>query len=531
MAIQNALSIETRFQLNNTNKNFKITDDTDYAAEGIALSDVIGALVITNPLGSVIHSTVLPLFDIDLDVSTFIDTILLPLVTSGDVMAGNYTINYTIRVAGAVQPGDYTKTFNYNFSYTQVSPNITVTVDLINSTLTSVDNTPYQTELTSNTLTHTIFPPNGLDDTDFPDQVVSTVTNVYSGITTKTWTAKISNIVEFTYSDGLIIDDTIIGDTEKDIIDDVNICNLQCNMRALVDRYTDALVSNPVNAENIYNEQLAPALTFAFMYTSNIKCGNFEKAEEYYQQVLKFTGSQLDCQCADDETPTLILASGGGGGTNTYVVDACGANNALTVSSNTIGDTTTFTICFNQALFDKLTALTDAVITSSDGSVTVGSSTVNFTTTWNITVPAQNQEFQGIIEIDLSDKTVVPAISFKSGYSFLRGTLLQAASLAFQNVGSLAVFQANTAVIEVSGYKALVGGEFIKPFIEVMETQITGSAVSVTDGRFQSARVIKHDEDPTNKVYLQFFGADGFPVTGEVLYNFDNIKIAFQLKI
>lgn len=379
--IQDKISIETRFQLDNTPENFKITDNTDYASESIATTDVTGILSITDPNGNKIHEGSFSSPDIDLDVSDFIDTIQLPKDSNGDILIGNYTITYTSRVVGAVQPGDYSNTFVYKYCYEPVDVDILMEVDLICAKIKSTDNTSYPSETTSSVRTHTIFPPSALDDTTWPDQLVATAVNTYSKdgeITTDTWTAKVSTVLELTYTDGLIVDVTVVGSAERDVKDDINICNLQCNMRALVERYYNALGTNTANSKRIFDEQLAPAITGAFMYNSNISCGNFGKAEEYYQDVLKYTGSQPDCQCSDSSTPQIIKATctGGGGGGNTYVVDACGTNNALVVTSNTIGSETTYTVCFNQSLFDKLSALTETNIVSSDGSIVIGT-TVN----------------------------------------------------------------------------------------------------------------------------------------------------------
>ncbi len=121
----NDVSIETRFQLDNSPKNFKITDTADYVGTyGIALADVEGVLKITDPNGSLVHQTVFPAVDIDLDVSTFIDTIALPLDANQEVLKGNYTITYTVQVSGAVDPGTYEKSFIYKYCYEDIDVDV-----------------------------------------------------------------------------------------------------------------------------------------------------------------------------------------------------------------------------------------------------------------------------------------------------------------------------------------------------------------------------------------------------------------------
>lgn len=525
MAIQNKINLETRFQLNTTpNEIIRIKDTTDYASESIALADVIGALKITSPLGTVFHNTVLPAFDIDLDVQDYIDTIALPTDSNGDPLKGVYTVEYTIRVAGAVQPGDYTSTFTYNYCAPTINPDVDITVDLICSKLTSTDNTSYPTEVTSTTLTHSIHPPAGLPVATYPVQTVSTVTNVYTPITTKTWTATISNILELTYPatgsySEHIIDMTVTGDSEKDIIDDVNICNLQCNMIALTSRYSDALQNNPIDAQRIADTQLTPALINAFMYTSNIECGNFDKAEFYYNEVLKFTGSSPDCACSDSSTPTLILAScSGGGSSNTYVVDVCNTNSALSVSSNTIGNETTYTICFDDTIWTKVNALTETDVTSIDASVTITSSLNGYTKTYDLSVPpaaivaaSPVHAFSGIIDIDLSqsDPNTVPALSWRSGWSSVWGNKLQEPTFTIVNTG--AAWPSNPNEFYMEGYVDQAGGEFPKPQMQIVDLNNPG----YKPGAYEL--IITQIDTANDRIYFQFVDENGVAPSGYFL--------------
>ncbi len=544
MAIQNKINLETRFQLNTTpNEIIRIKDTTDYASESIALADVVGALKITSPLGTVFHNTVLPAFDIDLDVQDYIDTIALPTDSNGDPLKGVYVVEYTIRVAGAVQPGDYSKTFNYNYCYEEIVPDVDVTVDLICSKLTSKDNTSYPVELTNSTLTHEIHPPAGLPVATWPVQVVSTVTNVYTPITTKTWTGTISNILELTFpATGIysehIIDVTITGNTEKNIKDDINICNLQCNMRALTSRYSSALSSNPIDAKRIADDQLTPALINAFMYTSNIECGNFEKAEFYYNEVLKFTGSSPDCSCDESEVPTLILAScSGGGSSNTYVVDVCNTNSALTVTSNTIGDETTYTICFDDVIWTKINALTETDITSVDSSVTIVPSLNGYTKTYDLSVaPAPVSAspvhvFSGILDIDLTNKSIPPVLSWRAGWSSVWGNKLQEPAINNSNP-IFADWNAQANCFYLDGYIDQAGGEFPKPQFQIIEVlgtnQVNSEIVPCRDVRDLGLDIMEIDT-ANDRIYFHVFDEtySNTAVAGQILQEIrDKISIS-----
>lgn len=516
----NDVSIETRFQLDNSPKNFKITDTADYVGTyGIALADVEGVLKITDPNGSLVHQTVFPAVDIDLDVSTFIDTIALPLDANQEVLKGNYTITYTVQVSGAVDPGTYEKSFIYKYCYEDIDVDVDLTVDLICAQLTSTDNTTYPQEVTNTTREHTVHPPAGLDPTEWPVQLVSTQSNIYSKdgnkIATKTWTGKVVNILELTYSDGLIVDVTVTGNSERDIQDDINICSLQCNMRALVDRYFKALGTDTVNADLIYKDQLAPALAGAFMYTSNISCGNFDKAEEYYQDVLKVTGSQPDCECSDSDVPEIIFAScGGGGGTaQTYVVEACGTNNALVVTSNTVGDTTTYTVCFSQTLFDKLNTLTETDIVSSNGSVNISTSTNGYNKEYDLTVVPSTpvDSFSGIMDITMDAAPTNPPVSedFRANWSTVVGTKLQEPTIVNTTSGS---WTTENNLFYLEGYIAASGGEFPKPQLQVVGQHPTDS--------FSSKHIsvkITFIDTANDRIYFSFIDTNDLSFTGSTL--------------
>lgn len=526
MAIQNKISLETRFQLNNTPQNFRIQDTTDYASESISTSDVVGALKILDPNGNIVHETLLPLFDIDVDVQDYIDSILLPKDSNDDVLQGNYTIIYTIRVSGAVQAGDYSETFVYKFCYEEIKLDIDLTVDLINAKLTSTDNTSYPQEVTNSSRTHTVYPPEGLNPSDWPAQTVSTKANIYSKdgnkIATKTWTGKVVNILELTYSDNLIVDVTVTGDSEREIKDDINICNLQCNMRALVERYYNALGTDTVNADLIYKDQLAPSLAAAFMYTSNISCGNFDKAEEYYQDVLKFTGSQPDCQCSDSTEPQIITASGGGGGGTggTYIVAACNENNALSVTSNTIGDTTTYTICFNQSLYNKLSTLTETNVISSDSSIDVTSSLNGYIKEYDIKVStslAVPSVFSGIIDINLNGSSL-PTTSFRSGWSTVSGTNLQEPSIV-NTISTDISWIKGLNCFYIEGYNVNEAGRFPKPVFQIVEVTKEGAIRGCSQPRFLDVK-IKQIDQSLNRIYFHIQNYNNpYPLPGYELSN------------
>lgn len=518
MAIQTKIALETRFQLNNTIKNFKFSDDTDYASEGIAPADVLGAFVIKDPTGLTIYSTLLPAYDIDNNVDNTFSAVPLPLDANGDVITGNYTIVYTIRVAGAVQSGDYSSTFTYKFCYTAPIVVITVGVNLIDAKITSTDNTSYPVELLGSTLTHTLSPPRGVNAKLYPPKIVSTSVNYYTPISTKTWTTQISNVLELKYSDNLYIDDTITGDDEKEIKDNINICKLQCNLRALGDRYTDALRYNPINADKIAKESLTPAMYYFTMYWTNINCGNFDKAEEYYLKVLEFTGSQPDCSCSNSDTPALILSSSGGGAGGTFVVAVSGANNALSISSVVIGDTTTYTLLFNQTIFDKISALTETIVTSSDGSVTVTSSTPSgYSKVFDLSVPVQESKFvEVLMTLTAGGLPTYSIVSQKTYGSVFKSVLTDSGISQFidiQNIADVPTWQGNYTKLIIQNFFSGADATYYPEIYSIEE--ITGKfLLSGSDNIAVTRKVepIIYRKSGTNKFWVKFLTPTGIAV-------------------
>lgn len=536
MAIIDKMNLETRFQLNTTpNEIIKLTDTTDWASEGVDPADVTGAFVITSPIGTVFHITTLPAFDIDLSVQDYIDTIVLPTDSNGDVLKGVYTVDYSIAISDAVpRPVSYTKSFTYNYCYEAIDVKVGISVNLIDSKLTSTDNTSYPIQLTSSTRTHEIHPPAGLDATDYPVSTVSTITNIYSPITTKTWTGKVTNILTLTYSasDSFsqhIIEVTVTGNSEKDIKDDINICNLQCNMRSLTKRYSDALQYNPIDAVAIQQQQVVPAMINAFMYTSNIQCGNFDLAESYYQEVLKFTGSQPDCECSDSDTPTLIHSSGGGGNGGTYVVGVCNTNSALSVTSATDGDETTYTVCFDNVIWEKITALTETNLTSIDGSVTIAAAINGYVKTYNLSVSTTSPSiFSGIIDIDLSDKSVVPSMSFRSGWSTISGLNIIEPSIVNDNDASLASWIGSSNCFYLENYHNTEDGKKPKPLMQIVEVTAIGSVIDPCKDPRSFTSEIAEIDIVRNRIYFNIKRFNNtFSSSGSELYrDFDKISIS-----
>lgn len=370
--IQDKIALEICFELNNDPKNFKLTDTTDYASEGIALTDVEGLFKITAPDGTIAYENAgfatndFTSPDVDVDVSTLFDTVSLPLDSEDKVQLGDYVLEYKIEVIGGVQPGVYTKSFSVQNCHVDPIVDVDFETDCFNSKLTSTDNTDYSTELvpapTSIVRTHTAYSPptSGLGDTVTSNKIL-----VASPISTKTWTLEVSSIVTWDYPDGLCIINTLEGDIEVEVTCDVSICDIFCCIDKLYKRYESKLGINSVLANEIKDQLDIVALDLV-LFENALKCGHNDKAQGYYDHILEISGCEPGCSCTDVDTvqviPVCVV-------TGTAVVDACG-NGAISVTPNTVGDTTTYTVCFDQTLLDKLNALPDPADIITDFTIT-----------------------------------------------------------------------------------------------------------------------------------------------------------------
>jgi len=410
--IQDALNISTRFELNNDPKNFKFTDTTDYTAEGIALTDVVGIFTVLGPDNSIVYqNTNYGSPDIDADSSLVFDTVSLPLDSESNVQLGDYKVTYSIQVGGAVQPGTYSKEFNYNNQHATPTVAIIWDVDVKCSKITATDNTSYGSYVDTVTRTFTLRPPafSGLTDTVTTAAVVS-----QTPITDKTWAAEVSSVVDYTYADGLLVTDLVEGSDETEVTADSSLCDIYCGLDALVTRYNSARTSNPSEAERIKNEQIVPVLAYIELWVQADNCGKDNDKTKYYNLILDTAQIHEGCSC-DGDSPTLIIPTcGAGGGSNAItVVDVCG-NGAITVSANTVGDTTTYTLCFDDDKLALLNAAENATVTAGTNitvtpTVTAATATTPKSTQYAVSAPGliseSNATLTGRYEYDIENDT------------------------------------------------------------------------------------------------------------------------------
>jgi len=516
--IQDALSIKTCFELNNDPKNIEITDTTDYAAEGIALTDVIGIFKMVGPDGVTFYTGSFPTPDIDADVSLIFNTVSLPLDVNNEVQQGKYTITYTIRVVGGVQPGDFVLVKDYVFNYTAVNIKIDLTVDCRCSEITSTDTTDYGAFVDTLVRTHTVHSPTGAG---IPDSVSSNPIIKVTPITNKTWSSEISTVVTYVFADELCVIDTLTGAEENTVDCDFSLCDIFCCIRELADRYFELKGVNDFAAAQIKQRQLDDVITLTVLFDHAITCGNDTKADFYHSEILRISQCQPDCSC-DDDKPTLIIPICGplGGGNGDVVVAVCG-NGAITLTTGVVGSTTTYTLCFDQDLLDKLNASFNTDILAGTGiSVGIvvdpqGNQAVTITNT-------QQESDKTYIQMDVDFGTSLP--SFVITAENIIGTKFQAATLDFKNSSNFADYSAQNNEFEVKDF--LTTTDPINPSLNVVGILLNFSGNS----NAFSVAITSITSAGGGNIKFQIFNTNGVPLSGGAL-NRAIKKITLSLNI
>ena len=308
MAIADNIKTEVCFNLNNAIPRIEVTDTTDYAAEGIALADVVGILTILDPSGGTVYSnTNFGTPDIDLDVSALFadDAAAIPLDGNGDPVKGDYVVDYTIRVIGAVQPGDYSESFTLDFCHQLPDVCIEATVNCDKSSLVSDDQTNYNQYATAETITrtHTHHPP--LTSPVTADTVDVTKELTTSPILTKTYTVEVSSEVKFVYEDGTCVLDTVYGSREVEVICDVNLCDIYCCVDAAYKRYRSAKSSSPIRAAELERDWQT-ILSNVVLFGNARTCGDKARADELYNEILSLGNCKPGCGCDADEPIPVV---------------------------------------------------------------------------------------------------------------------------------------------------------------------------------------------------------------------------------
>ena len=463
MALPQALNFTTKFELKN--KNFLITDTTDYTTESISLADTVGILTIIAPdgtktyenidLGSpdidparpiiglddvnkiftifgdltskisdadtitvigstgndgdytvaasgvnlvagnteitVVEAIPDPVDDGEIEHAKFLENnlISLPLDSAGKIQQGTYKITYTIGVTGLSQPGEYSKTSTFEYTFDEPVIKIETTVDCFCATLESKDQTTYTIDGVTPTITrtHDVFFPSFLEKTKVTGSGIS-LKVVHPDLFKGTYSSKISSVLVYDFTDHTI-DTTAEGTKETDVDCDLKLCDIYCGVRNLNNRYLNNLIANPTKADQEF-QKLERVTQLMELFAQAQQCGKQADAAKHLTEIQDVAEFESGCSCTEGD-PIQILPFCGFDASGTVVVDAI-AGKGIVVTSDVVGDTTTYSIGLTNAIKTKIDGLHVVTVSAGTDITVVPSGTdpkdykVNFTGSVGTTV-------------------------------------------------------------------------------------------------------------------------------------------------
>ena len=352
--IQNTLLFSTKFNAVPVTDKFVFTDLSPYSAEGIALTNVTGVFKIEGPGGIIYNNTNFAAPDIIANTSLVFGTVSIPIGTDGNILAGNYTITYTARIGGGVQPGDYVKKSTVYYCYVAPTGNVDVTNSVRLAKVTSKDLTSYPIVGVMPTITRvqTLYYPSSL-------VLAPTVSNLvqiqlsYPNVYTGTYTGNLSSVASYVFTDGLIVD-YLITAVDETIVDNKTLCDIYCGVKNLANEMLTAKSTGDFGKANKIQETLSLVSILFTLYDDAITCGKESDATSWLNQIITLANIVVGCGCTGD-APTLVVPEGGGGSSgNVSVVGDASFGTAVTAV--TVGPATTYTVRLTQAYKDLILA-------------------------------------------------------------------------------------------------------------------------------------------------------------------------------
>lgn len=344
--IQTSLNFTTAFNLVLATPKFVLTDTTNYASEGISLTDVVGVFTITGPSGVIYSNTNFASPDIDANSSLVFNSLSIPLDTNGAPIFGDYTFEYTIRVAGEVQPGDYSLTGSFTFCYTKPVGAVEVTSNLDCAIVTSTDNTSYAVRGVNPSLSrvHKLYYPANLELSAASGSTAE-LTIAYPNVYTGTYTGSISTTATYTFTDGLVVVWLITAVDETEVNSET-LCDIYCGLTRLTNEYLNAKETGDFTRANKINDKLSIIALLQNMYYEGKRCG--EDVSIWLEKIIEVANITPGCGCSGDE-PVQVMPFCGVSSGNTVSVVEGDASFGTEVSSATLGLTTTYTVRLSAA--------------------------------------------------------------------------------------------------------------------------------------------------------------------------------------
>jgi hypothetical protein len=338
---------------------FILTDTTDYVGNGVALADVVGYFVINFPSGIYTGSFSSP--DIDPNVSLTNNVISLPLDSYGEVQKGTYSFQYFIEVTGAVLPGIYQSTklsFDANIPFCAIPSQVVISAstDCFQGILTATNATNYG--VFSATREMTVYPPQSLS---LPNFVVASNTLTYNfQFDNVSYQIGVNDLL--TYTLGVFtVTYRATGMLLQPINCDINLCRL----RSCLNKFLTSIENKAKQVggysklpTSVLNEQ-NNLFGLYIKFQNSIECSKYDEATKYYNQISEIVSAGgCNCGCSDNDEPSPFVPISQVN--NTVLVQG---GTGITVTSVTVGTTTTYTVTLSNGYQTIITNLQSDVTT------------------------------------------------------------------------------------------------------------------------------------------------------------------------
>lgn len=386
-----AITLIEKLQLNLISGQMVVEDGTDWAGNSVILgTDAVSInfkIELINDTTTTLYDNLYgAVADIDPFVSLFSTPVInIPLDADGNVMWGTYKITAIANIVPLSGLGySVSGVFSYSYAFTLPEMCLTHQVNCISATVTGRDETEYGDLVTTITRENNLYPPPALA----PVQGGTQPTFIYNGGTyamwTGTWTHEVKSTVTYTLAINFTLLVELVATVEFNVECDTSVCKIRCCIEKVGKRWMNALSKNPVEANSIFQTQIAQ-ITWAFQqWVMAQMCGNVDDMAKYLAEIKEISGCKGNCSGCKGDGPQLILPVISGGGGSTVIVDS--PNGTVSVIPEIVGTTTTYHLEVAQWILNIINNLNPvAVATDTPTYLTVTPSIILGVKTYTIT--------------------------------------------------------------------------------------------------------------------------------------------------
>lgn len=292
----------------------------------------------------------------------------------GYPIAGTYTIVYTVKSAISTSAVYAVSTVSFDFDFVPPVIELSSTVDCLIPQLIATDATNYVVDGITPTITrtHTLYNPPSIGGSTVGTATDLSISNFY---TPAAYQHTLSVDLSYTLADGTIVTMTLTGNQTINVTCDHKLCDIYCCVSSLWNNYMNSVTSNPTLG-NIYLTKLTQVTSIMTLISQAYECSaSGSTIDEYVNQILRIADCAPGCGCSSS-TPVPVTGLGGNG--TTIVVSA---GNGITVTSATVGGTTTYTVSINQSILNSINSIQAVTVVGAVSNTVVESPTGTWTVT------------------------------------------------------------------------------------------------------------------------------------------------------